>query len=92
MSTKTMAVRRWRLWCIRSSTTRIGGELGLDLPEAGAFGENLTVTGLVESDVHIGDIFEVGTSVVQVTQPRARATRSGALRGPEPSVAAQKPG
>ena len=46
-------------------------ELGLDLPEAGAFGENLTVTGLIETDVHLGDIFEVGTSVVQVTQPRA---------------------
>lgn len=46
-------------------------EFGLDLPEAGAFGENLTVTGLVETDVHLGDIFEVGTSVVQVTQPRA---------------------
>ena len=25
----------------------------------------------METDVHLGDIFEVGTSVVQVTQPRA---------------------
>jgi len=56
-------------------------ESGLDLPEAGAFGENLTVTGLVESDVHLGDIFEVGTSVVQVTQPRAPCYKIAACYG-----------
>ena len=44
--------------------------LGLNLPDAGAFAENLTVTGLAEDDVHLGDVFEVGTSVVQITQPR----------------------
>jgi MOSC domain-containing protein YiiM len=56
-------------------------EFGLDLPEAGAFGENLTVTGLVESDVHLGDIFEAGTSVVQVTQPRAPCYKIAARYG-----------
>ena len=56
-------------------------EFGLDLPDAGAFGENLTVTGLVESDVHLGDIFEVGTSVVQVTQPRAPCYKIAARYG-----------
>ena len=45
-------------------------DLGIDIPDAGALAENLTVTGLVETDVHLGDIFELGTSVVQVTQPR----------------------
>lgn len=35
-----------------------------------AFGENLTVTGMLESDVHIGDIFQIGQAVVEVTQPR----------------------
>jgi len=39
------------------------------LPE-GVFGENLTVTGMLETDVHIGDIFKVGEAVMQVTQPR----------------------
>jgi MOSC domain-containing protein YiiM len=32
---------------------------GLDLPDAGAFGENLTVDGLVEDDVWLGDTFTV---------------------------------
>lgn len=35
-----------------------------------AFGENLTVTGLLETEVCIGDIFEIGEVVVQVSQPR----------------------
>ena len=45
-------------------------ELGINILDASALAENLTVTGLVETDVHLGDIFELGTSVVQVTQPR----------------------
>ena len=36
----------------------------------GAFGENFTLQGLTEDDVCIGDIFTVGTAVVQVSQPR----------------------
>ena len=36
----------------------------------GAFGENLTTQGLVETEVCIGDIFEWGPAVVQVSQPR----------------------
>lgn len=55
--------------------------LGLDLPEAGAMGENLTVEGLDESDVHIGDRFEVGTCVVQVTQPRSPCYKLAARFG-----------
>jgi MOSC domain-containing protein YiiM len=55
--------------------------LGLELPEAGAFAENLTVTGLVEDNVHLGDVFEVGTSVVQVTQPRLPCYKIAARYG-----------
>ncbi len=44
-------------------------ELGIPMPEA-AFGENLSVEGLREDDVNIGDIFRIGTAVVQVSQPR----------------------
>ncbi|WP_195575889.1 MOSC domain-containing protein [Paenibacillus sp. 1001270B_150601_E10] len=40
-----------------------------ELPNA-AFGENLTTSGLLETNIHIGDIFELGEAVVQVTQPR----------------------
>ena len=37
----------------------------------GAFGENLTVEGMTETEVRIGDIYRVGTAVLQVTQPRS---------------------
>ena len=36
----------------------------------GIFGENLTVEGLNEANVNIGDIFEIGDAVIQATQPR----------------------
>jgi MOSC domain-containing protein YiiM len=36
----------------------------------GQFGENFTVMGMLEDQIHIGDIFRVGAAMVQVTQPR----------------------
>jgi MOSC domain-containing protein YiiM len=36
----------------------------------GAFGENLTIEGLSETTVNIGDCFRIGTAEVMVTQPR----------------------
>ncbi len=36
----------------------------------GGFGENLSLTGMPETEVNIGDIFEIGSAQVQVTQPR----------------------
>lgn len=36
----------------------------------GAFGENITTSGLLETEVCIGDIFKLGEAVVQVSQPR----------------------
>ena len=45
-----------------------------ELPDAdlpwGAFGENLTTTGLTEDDVRIGDHFAIGSAEFVVTQPR----------------------
>lgn len=45
-----------------------------ELPDAelewGAFGENLTLRGLTEEDVQIGDRYHAGSSVIEVTQPR----------------------
>lgn len=35
-----------------------------------AFGENLTVTNMLEKDICIGDIFQIGEAVIQVTQGR----------------------
>ncbi|MGG0687154.1 MOSC domain-containing protein [Bacillus safensis] len=43
--------------------------LGVPLQEA-AFGENITVRQLVETNVHIGDVFQLGDAFVEVSQPR----------------------
>jgi MOSC domain-containing protein YiiM len=43
----------------------------------GAFGENFSVTGMSEQTVSIGDVFEVGTAVVQVSQPRGPCWKLG---------------
>ncbi|WP_281887075.1 MOSC domain-containing protein [Paenibacillus sp. YYML68] len=46
-------------------------EKGLQLKlEPGAFGENVTVVGWVETEVHVGDTFRLGEAIVQVSQPR----------------------
>ncbi|MFK5709484.1 MULTISPECIES: MOSC domain-containing protein [Lysinibacillus] len=44
-------------------------ELGKTLPIA-AFGENLTVTNMLEADVCIGDVYKIGDAVIQITQGR----------------------
>jgi MOSC domain-containing protein YiiM len=44
-------------------------ELRLDLPW-GAFGENLTITGLSEETTNVGDRLGIGTAVFEVSQPR----------------------
>lgn len=36
----------------------------------GAFGENLAVEGLTEADVCLGDVYRIGTTRVEVAQPR----------------------
>jgi MOSC domain-containing protein YiiM len=38
--------------------------------EWGAFGENFTVAGASEADLCIGDLFQIGEAVVQISQPR----------------------
>jgi len=51
------------------------------LPDTGlswaAFGENLTIVGLSEEDVYIGDRFRVGTAELVVTQPRTPCYKLG---------------
>jgi MOSC domain-containing protein YiiM len=44
-------------------------EYQVALPQA-AFGENLTIQGMLEEDVMIGDIYQIGDAIVQVTQGR----------------------
>ncbi len=43
----------------------------------GMFGENLTVENLDESRINIGDIFEIGEALVQVSQPRIPCFKLG---------------
>ncbi len=43
----------------------------------GMFGENLTVEGLNEKNIHIGDIYKIGESLVQITQPREPCFKFG---------------
>lgn len=45
-------------------------ELGHTDLAPGTFGENLTLTGLTEETVCVGDRFSVGDTVIEVTQPR----------------------
>lgn len=44
-------------------------ELGLDM-RPGAFGENLTIAGLDERTVCIGDVYAIGEALLEVSQPR----------------------
>ncbi|OPA74616.1 MOSC domain-containing protein [Paenibacillus selenitireducens] len=67
-------------------------ELGLNLPR-GAFGENLTVQGMRETDIHIGDVFQLDEAVVQVSQPRQPCYKLAAkYRIPDLAVRVQDTG
>ncbi len=43
----------------------------------GQFGENLTVEGLLEENVHLGDQFRIGTALLEVTQARVPCFKLG---------------
>jgi MOSC domain-containing protein YiiM len=43
----------------------------------GMFGENFTTTGLFESELTIGDKFQVGSAVIMVTEPRLPCYKLG---------------
>jgi MOSC domain-containing protein YiiM len=43
---------------------------GSSCPADGAFGENISTLGMTEADVCIGDVFRLGTAIVQVSQGR----------------------
>lgn len=43
----------------------------------GMFGENFTTAGLLESELNIGDKFQVGSAIVMVTEPRLPCYKLG---------------
>lgn len=45
-------------------------QLGREPFPIGMFGENFTTEGMSESDVHLGDIYRIGSTLVQVTSYR----------------------
>ncbi len=56
-------------------------ELGVDAFPWGQFGENLTVEGLLDESVHIGDRYRMGDVLVEVTQPRIPCFKLGIRMG-----------
>lgn len=56
-------------------------ELGRNDLTFGQFGENLTVEGMLEETVHIGDTFRVGRALLEVTQPRVPCYKLGLKMG-----------
>lgn len=51
----------------------------------GMFGENITVAGLNETELFIGDIFQIGETIVQVTQPCPPCYKMGVMFG-DPTI------
>lgn len=47
----------------------------------GMLGENLTVEGLDETQLYVGDVYKVGSALIQVTQPREPCTTFAAKIG-----------
>ena len=62
-------------------------QLGRDDFEYGQFGENLTVQGLADDQVCIGDRYRIGGAVFEVTQPRVTCFRVG-IRMDDPQMPA----
>src|SRR5829696_8317668 len=62
-------------------------ELGRDDFVYGQFGENFTVEGLSDDEVCIGDRYQIGTAVFEVTQPRVTCYRVG-IRLNDPRIPA----
>ena len=53
----------------------------------GQFGENFTVTGLADDQVRIGDRYQIGQALFEVTQPRVTCYRVG-IRMNDPQIPA----
>src|SRR5262245_2162303 len=62
-------------------------QLGRDDFTYGQFGENLTIAGLADDQVCIGDRYRIGEAVFEVTQPRVTCYRVG-IRMDDPQIPA----
>ncbi len=57
------------------------------IDEPGLFGENISSEGLLETTVHVGDVFRMGSARVQVTRPRVPCFKLG-IRTGDPGIVA----
>jgi MOSC domain-containing protein YiiM len=72
------------------------GELGTDAPQAGTFGENLTVSGLDLNAAEVGERWQIGSVLLEVSEPRFPCFKLG-IRMDDPTflkrfAAARRPG
>jgi MOSC domain-containing protein YiiM len=72
------------------------GELASDVPQAGTFGENLTVSGLDLNAAEVGERWRVGSALLEVSEPRFPCFKLG-IRMDDPKflkrfAAARRPG
>lgn len=56
-------------------------ELGRELPDGAAFGENVTTTGLEVDDALVGERWRVGTALLEVCRPRTPCATFAAHMG-----------
>jgi MOSC domain-containing protein YiiM/ferredoxin-NADP reductase len=54
-------IEHYEFWC---------REIGRTTLPMGQFGENITTAGVLEAELRIGDVLQIGTAVVQVSEPR----------------------
>ena len=60
--------------------------LGLEELGPGWFGQNLTLAGLTEDTVHLGDRIRVGSALLEVREPRTPCYKLGIRLGREDAV------
>ena len=61
-------------------------ELGQTGYESGHFGENLTTEGILEDEIHIGDQYQVGDALLEVSRPRSPCFKFGIKLGTRDAV------
>ena len=61
-------------------------ELQQDNYPYGHFGENLTTKGMLETDVRIGDRYQIGGAVLEVSQPRSPCFKFGIKMGARDAI------
>ena len=52
-----------------------------DVFKPGVLGENLSTSGMTEADVCVGDVFTLGTAIIQISQPRQPCWKIGVRTG-----------